>query len=230
MPLKQKMPLFCISLCLIVPTFAHADAKGKALLQQVLKANRAAKTLSGTLLLKRTEDKKTSTSEYSMKLQMPNRFAIVPTKASGADNVAYVSDGKQGIFYYASRKTYRKYRVDSSSPTGLPLVLGAGFLDSPATAEGGIEPKYIGKESVQGKTCDVLEFTTPSEDKVRISISPEKLVLRRVRTFYVAMENKRQLCTEEETLQNYKTRAVFPQGTFSFKIPKGTKPDQEDAD
>ncbi|HLK56390.1 MAG TPA: DUF2092 domain-containing protein [Chthonomonadaceae bacterium] len=205
----------------------RADEKGDALLKEVEKATKAAKTLTAEVSFTETmsgQGQKISATG-KVRLMRPN-YAYIALD-SPVDQVL-ASDGKTSYTLMSKQNQYLKNQVDAQGH-------GLGFLP-PMTmffdTKGGItslfggdasalSPKYVGKETVEGKEYEVLRVTqeNPQHVETKLYVGQNKLVTR----IHMEVKLGNETAQIEVALKNVKTDTAMKAADFAFQLPKGAK-------
>jgi outer membrane lipoprotein-sorting protein len=220
----QRSLLFRGGLCVLATLASvsvRADEKADALLKEVEKASKAAKTLSATATTSMTFQGQNIQQVGTVRLKQPNLARVDMTKpqamttASDGKNVFMLIPGNQ--YMKMPAKTGLGILAGTSLPAGLFLDVHAAVMDKATQPK----TRYAGSQTIDKTKYDIVELsvTTPIAATIKIFINPGKLVTR------TEMDINQQGQTIKQTsiLSNVKTGQPYTDASFAYTPPKGAK-------
>jgi outer membrane lipoprotein-sorting protein len=214
----------CI-LTLLGAVSVRADEKADALLKEVDKASKAAKTLTATITTSMAVADQNVQSTGTVRLKQPNLARIEFTKSEQVQTVA--SDGKN-VFLLMPGNLYMKMPVQENVVSGMvsSIAMPAGlFLDPKSISMGGaIKPqsRYVGTQTIGQTKYEVvaLTVTEPLAATIKLFISPARLITRSE----MEINQQGQKIKQTAVLTNIKTGQPFTNASFAYTPPKDAKP------
>ena len=204
---------------------ARADEKGEALLKEVEKANKAAKTLTADLTMsynaKDAEGKGQAMKlAAAVKLKKPNLARIEFSEGQFARVIA--SDGKN-LYTLMPNNQYQKNAADAQGRniSALWATQISMFFSGQFTGFGGDKPTpmYVGRQTVDGTDYEVVQTSSakPFIYTAKLYIAPSKLVTR----MEMQITQDKQKIAYDAVLKNVKVDATLSDSVFAYAPPKG---------
>jgi outer membrane lipoprotein-sorting protein len=199
----------CLFILIGTISTAHADHKADTLLQKVVKAYKAASTLSGTLTNRVGVNQYLVVTREKFALKRPKLLHVAVlseqetksglTQATGSVGDVTVSDGKEKWHYNRAANTYSKSKADTSgiallvnlfyTPDALPSVFSLSRTMQAIGLKSTTTKRYIGRRIFQGVNYNVVELTEksyagaqtgPIVETIDIYIGADELIYRLV--------------------------------------------------